>query len=611
MAELVTVSFSPVNKQVSVPKGTSVLDAIRQAAILFECICGGNGECNKCKVIFVKGSSDAGSPVSLHGLTPEEIKNNYCRACHTHVLGDCEFIIPVESRIFAPQILMSKVGGNPELSPLVAKYRLMPEQDAGHPVSSRSLRLDGYTGTRPHMTKEQHDSLLAAKRPVTVTITRSRDYPEVIALEDGDTREQNYGLALDLGTTTVVGVLVNLSDGSIRAQASSLNRQITLGEELLTRIHAARKPEGSATLQRLAVESINDVISQLTTSAVMDPSQINDVCISGNTVMEYLLVGKDCHDLELANIPVSRKPILIPARQIGIRVNPGAYVYCLPNVSRFVGGDAVGDVLASGMHTSKNLSLLIDLGTNGEVIMGNSDWLASVSCASGPAFEGAGISSGMRAMLGAIESVSIDPQNFSVSWTTVGDAPPRGICGSGIIDAAAAMARTGILDFTGKLVAGKPGVRAGPGGPEYMLVPKDKTATGRDIVITGQDMAYLMDSKAAVLGSIGVLLKKYRILISDIKSVYLAGAFGTFGDIKNVVRFGILPDFYCASFNGIGNGSLSGAYATLMSEKKRSTAQEVADKMVYIDLLTDADFIEEYSSAIYIPGKKEYFSREK
>lgn len=610
MAELVTVSFSPVNKQVSVPKGTTVLDAIRKTAILFESICGGNGECNKCKVIFVKGSSDTGSPLSLHGLTAEEIKNNYCRACHTHVLGDCEFIIPVESRIFAPQILMSNVGHNPELSPLVAKYRLMPEHDAGHSVSSRSLRLEGYTGTRPHMTKEQHDRLLAAKELVTVTITRSRDYPEVIAIEDGDTREQNYGLALDLGTTTVVGVLVNLSDGSIRAQASSLNRQITLGEELLTRIHAARKPEGSATLQRLAVESINDVISQLTPSAHVDPSHINDVCISGNTVMEYLLVGKDCHDLELANIPVSRKPILVHARQLGIGVNPGAYVYCLPNVSRFVGGDAVGDVLASGMHTSKDLSLLIDLGTNGEVILGNSEWLASVSCASGPAFEGAGVSSGMRAMLGAIESVSIDPQNFSVSWTTVGDAPPRGICGSGIIDVAAAMARTGILDFTGKLVAGKPGVLTGPEGPQYMLVPKDKTATGRDIVITGQDMAYLMDSKAAVLGSIGVLLKKYRILVSDIKNVYLAGAFGTFGDIKNVVRFGILPDFYSASFHGIGNGSLSGAYATLMSEKKRSTAQEVADKMVYIDLLTDADFIEEYSSAIYIPGKKEYFSRE-
>ncbi|MHB8164902.1 MAG: ASKHA domain-containing protein, partial [Methanoregula sp.] len=442
------------------------------------------------------------------------------------------------------------------------------------------------------------------------TITRTHHYPEVIAIEDGDTRELNYGLALDLGTTTVVGVLVNLSDGSIRAQASSLNRQITLGEELLTRIHAARKPEGSAMLQRLAVESINDVISQLTTSAVVDPSHINDVCISGNTVMEYLLVGKDCHDLELANIPVSRKPILITARQLGIGVNPGAYVYCLPNVSRFVGGDAVGDVLASGMHSLKDLSLLIDLGTNGEVILGNSDWLASVSCASGPAFEGAGVSSGMRAMLGAIESVSIDPQNFFVSWTTVGDAPPRGICGSGIIDAAAAMARAGILDFTGKLVSGKPGVRTGPEGPEYVLVPKDKTATGRDIVITGQDMVYLMDSKAAVLGSIGVLLKKYRILVSDIKNVYLAGAFGTFGDIKNVVRFGIMPDFFNASFRGIGNGSLSGAYATLMSEKKRSTAQEVADKMVYIDLLTEADFIEEYSAAIYIPGKKEYFSRE-
>jgi len=609
MADLVTVSFSPVNKQVSVPKGTTVLDAIRKAAILFECICGGNGECNKCKVIYVKGLSDFGSLLSLYGLTPEEIRNNYSRACHTHVLGDCEFIIPVESRIFAPRILMNNVSDNPEISPLVAKYRLLPAKDAGYSASSRSLRLDGYTGARPHMTKEQHEHLLNAKGPVTVTITRIHQYPEVIAIEAGDTREQNYGLALDLGTTTSVGMLVNLSDGNIRAKASSLNRQITLGEELLTRIHAAKEPEGRATLQRLAVESINDVIDQLITSAFVDPSFINDVCISGNTVMEYLLVGMDCHDLELANITVSRKPILIHARQLGIGVNPEAYVYCLPNVSRFVGGDAVGDVLASGMHASKDLSLLIDLGTNGEVILGNSDWLASVSCASGPAFEGAGISSGMRAMLGAIESVTIDPETFNVSWTTIGNAPPRGICGSGIIDAAATMTRAGILDFTGKIVVGKPGVRIGPGGPEYVLVTKDKTATGRDIVITVQDMAYLMDSKAAVLGSIGVLLKKYRIVVSDIKNVYLAGAFGAFADIKNVVCFGIIPDFYNASFHGIGNGSLSGAYATLMSDKKRSTAQEVADKMVYVDLLTDADFIEEYSSAIYIPGKKEYFSR--
>jgi uncharacterized 2Fe-2S/4Fe-4S cluster protein (DUF4445 family) len=607
MTDRVTVSFSPVNRQVSVPRGSTVLEAIRRAAILFESICGGKGECNKCKVIFVEGSCDAGTPESRHGLTAEEIGNNYCRACHTHVLGDCEFIIPVESRIFSPRILTNVMKVSSDPAPLVTKYLLLPVTGTGGQASSRSLRLEGYTGTRPHMTKEQHDRLVDARELVTVTITRSHHYPEVIAIEEGDTRTQNYGLALDLGTTTVVGVLVNLSDGTICAQASSLNRQITLGEELLTRIHAGKNPAGKSALQRLAVESINIVIYQLIASAGVDHSSVYDVCIGGNTVMEYLLVGKDAHDLELVNTVVSRKPIVVRAHTLGLGVHPEAYVYCLPNVSRFVGGDAVGDVVASGMQDGKALSLLIDLGTNGEVVLGNTDWLSSVSCASGPAFEGAGVSSGMRAMQGAIDSVTIDPEQLSVSVTTVGNVPPRGLCGSGLIDAAAAMAQAGILDFTGKIVEGKPGVRAGPDGPEYVLVPKEGTATGRDIIITSRDMAYLMDSKAAVLGSIGVLLKKYRVHVGDVKQVYLAGAFGTYANTKNIVRFGIIPDFYNAAFQGIGNGSLSGAYAALISGRNRLAAQDVATKMVYIDLLCDADFIEEYSSAIYIPGKKEYF----
>lgn len=608
MPDQVWVSFSPVNREVSVPHGTTVLEAIRRAAILFESICGGNGECNKCKVILVKGSCDAGSPLSLHGLTQDEIGHHYCRACHTHVLGDCEFIIPVESRIFAPQILMNNVAGKPELSPSVVKYQVLPGSTGTVTTVSRSLHLDGYTGTRPHMTREQQDRLLSANGLVTVSITRTHHYPEVIAIEEGDTRNQTWGVALDLGTTTVVGVLVNVVDGSICAQASSLNRQITLGEELLTRIHAAKKPEGKVMLQRLAVESINAVIDQLASSVAIDRSTIAELSISGNTVMEYLLLGKDCNDLELVNTVVSRKPIIIRARALGIAINSEAYVYCQPNVSRFVGGDAISDILASGLNCSKDLSLLIDLGTNGEVVLGNADWLASVSCASGPAFEGAGISSGMRAMQGAIESVNFNPQDNAISWKTIGNKKPRGICGSGIIDAAAAMAGAGILDFTGKLVAGKPGVRDGAEGLEFLLVDKDMTETGRDIVITSRDMTYLMDSKAAVLGSIGVLLKKYRIRVDQIKKVYLAGAFGAYANTKNIVRFGIIPDFFNASFHGIGNGSLSGAYAVLMSDKKRITAQEIADKMVYIDLMAESDFIEEYASAIYIPGKKEYFS---
>jgi uncharacterized 2Fe-2S/4Fe-4S cluster protein (DUF4445 family) len=259
------------------------------------------------------------------------------------------------------------------------------------------------------------------------------------------------------------------------------------------------------------------------------------------------------------------------------------------------------------MHRSEELSLLVDLGTNGEMIIGNADWLASVSCASGPAFEGAGITSGMRAMRGAIEHITIDPETGAAAWTTIGGQRPRGICGSGIIDAAAGMAAAGILDFTGRLVEGKPGVVEGENGLTYVLVPKNQSETGRDIVLTSQDMVYLMDSKAAACGAIGVLLKKYRIRPEDIRHVYLAGAFGAYTDLGSITRFGIIPRFINAEFHPIGNGSLAGAAATLLSEGKRKEAGTIAEKMVYIDLLVDVDFIEEYTAALYIPGKKEYF----
>jgi uncharacterized 2Fe-2S/4Fe-4S cluster protein (DUF4445 family) len=440
----------------------------------------------------------------------------------------------------------------------------------------------------------------------------------VMKIESGDTTGNNYGLAVDLGTTTVVGILVNLITGETCAQASALNRQITYGEELLTRIAAAKQPGGRARLQLAATESINAVITQLAAAATISPDAINDVCIAGNTVMHYLLQGYDAGILEIANADIPRTPTVVKARSLALQVNPDAYVYCLPDVSRFIGGDAVGDTVASGMYLSHELSLVVDLGTNGEVILGNAEWMASVSCASGPAFEGAGISSGLRAMKGAIDHVRIDPGSGKISWTTIGNERPKGICGSGIIDAAAAMVGAGILDFTGRLIEGKPGVRrrtqddvAGAGDPglEFVLVDMPGTATGRDIVITRDDLAYLMDSKAAACGSIGVLLKKYRIGVGDVRHVYLAGAFGAYADTAKVVKFGIIPDFFHAAIRQIGNGSLSGAASALVSLAKRRDAQSVARKMVYIDLLVDADFIEEYSSALHIPGKPEYFPR--
>ena len=607
MNDTVRVIFHPLNKVISIARGSKVLDAIRLAAIQFESICGGKGECGKCKVIFLHGSCTFNSPESTGKLSPDEIARNYCLACNTYITGNCEFIIPVESRIDAPQILKNFCWPEDILSPSTDKYRIAGGPMTQQPFGHRSIRLEGYNGERPHMSKPQQEWLASTRGPATVTISRTNGYPEVIGIEVGDTTGQNYGIAIDLGTTSVVGMLVNLANGKVCASASVLNRQITFGEELITRIAAVKDVGGRETLQMAAMDSINGVIDQMAAEIPVDVTTINDVCIAGNTVMIYLLTGRDPSILELANAEIPRVPIILKAQDLRLSANPHAYVYCLPNVSRFVGGDAVGDVVVSGMHVSRDLSLLIDLGTNGEVVFGNEDWLASASCASGPAFEGAGITSGMRAMRGAIDHVSIDPTTAQVSFTTIGNEQPKGICGSGIIDAAAGMAGSGILDFTGKLIEGKPGVRRGDEGPEFVLVPKENTATGRDISITRQDMAYLMDSKAAVCGAIGVLMKKYRISVGDVRHVYLAGAFGAYADIHNVVAFGIIPRFFNAEFHPISNGALSGAYAALLSQKRRREAESVAKKMVYIDLLIDSDFIEEYSAAIYIPGKKDYF----
>lgn len=610
MTEMCRVIFHPMEKEVMVEPGSTVLAAVRAAAIQVESICGGKGECNKCKVIHVQGDCDAGESGAVRGLTDEEISKKYCRACQTHILGHSEFAIPVESRIDSPKILKNHYECVPEFAPSVTKHLLVTSHQHNHAASQRSLKLEGYQGTRPHMTPDQRHQLTTAETPLTVTITRSDGYPVVMAIEDGDTTARDYGIALDLGTTTVVGVLIDLNSGKVCAEASVLNRQIAFGEELLTRIAVAKKPAGMMKLQAAAVESINAVIGQLASTAGITPPDIVDICIAGNTVMAWLLLARDPGILEMANAEISRAPVVVKAGSLGIAVHPEARVFCLPNVSRFVGGDAVGDIVTSGMDTAGELSLVVDLGTNGEVILGNADWLASASCASGPAFEGAGISSGMRAMKGAIDHVTIDPASGDVSWTTIGNTLPRGICGSGLIDAAAAMVAAGILDFTGRLVEGRPGVRRDAAGPEFVLVPKEKTATGKDILITRDDMAYLMDSKAAACGSIGVLMKKYRVGVGAVRHVYLAGAFGAYTDIKKIIAFGIIPDFYQAEFHQIGNGSLSGACAALLSTKKRLEACEIAKKMVYIDLLVDADFIEEYAAAVYIPGKPDYFPRQ-
>ncbi|UCE29887.1 MAG: DUF4445 domain-containing protein [Candidatus Bathyarchaeota archaeon] len=600
-----------MNKEVTVKRGSVLLNAMRDAGIQIESICGGKGECGKCKVLLVKGEASYSSSKHENFLSKEEISEGNRLACQIRVLTDSEFAVPVESLVANPKILVGTKMSIERLDPASKKYLVLPSSTRDD--KPRLIRLEGYSGPTPEVSDEIFNRLFSMEpeQAITATLSRTNTPPEIINIEPNDRTNSNYGLAIDVGTTTIVALLADLTNGQVLGQASTLNRQVTYGETLLTRIAFSRKTkDGLQRLQQAAVQSINDLLEKLALNAGIKNEEITSVSAGGNTVMNHLLAGSDVDYLWFvdANDKVSRHPIIRKAKDIGLHANSEAYVYCLPNVSRFLGGDATGDVIASGMHGSDETSLLVDMGTNGEIILGNKNWLVSCSVASGPAFEGAGVRFGMRGMRGGIEHVRINRESFKAEYSVIGNVLPKGICGSGIIDAAAEMFSVGVLDFRGKIVEGRtPLVRKGRDGLEYVLVPEEKTAVSRDIVITQRDMDYIMDSKGATCGGIMVLMKKFKLSIYDVKNLYLAGAFGAYTNLGNATKLGIFPEFPNAKVHPIGNGSLSGAYKTLLSMTKRDEAKAVALNMLYIDLLVDVMFAETYSDSIYIPGPKELF----
>lgn len=605
----IRVLFNPISRELFAEKGDTLLDRMREEGVHIEAICGGKGFCGKCKVILEKGKVKKKSTIPDKLLSEAELENGYHLACMVSLIEDCVFTIPAESRIEDPKILISTELEIPELKPAVTKYRLSQKTKSSNSLmlSVRKLDLEGYTGTIPRISDDVYEKISKLGEDVTVSVTKTNGFPEIINAEAGDTKDKNYGIAIDVGTTTLVAILVDLNTGTIIGRNSAMNSQITYGEDLVTRTAIARNQEGLRKLQKTVVDSLNEVILGLLEAAGINPSEVNDITVGGNTVMNHLFAGLESGYLEIANVEVSRDAIILKAKEVGLAVNPESYVYCLPNVSRFLGGDAVGDVIASGMHMSDEMSLMVDMGTNGEIVFGNEDWLFSCSCASGPAFEGEGVRHGMRAAVGGIDHVTIDPDTKKAQVSVLGDAPAKGICGSGLIDLIAEVFKTGIMDFSGKFVAGTSYVREGKWGLEYLVVPAEKTSLGRDIVLTQADLDYVIDSKAAACGAITVLMKKLRIGIEDTKNIYLAGAFGTFTNLESATGMGIFPEFPNGEYHPLGNGSLSGAYATLLSTDKRKEAAEVAKRMVYVDLLVDLEFIEEYSKALYIPGDKAYF----
>jgi uncharacterized 2Fe-2S/4Fe-4S cluster protein (DUF4445 family) len=617
------VTFQPDGRTVAGEAGQTLLDAAQAAGVPLNSICGGRGICQRCRVQVVEGTAD----VDAAGRVPggDEIL-----ACLTRLTGDLTVTVPVTSRIEGEQILLGTERG-------VGPFLPMPDEAAAAlprtaalfvpsplafalPMELPPPTLHDCVSDLQRVTRELRRrrnirdvhiplevlramprTLRQADWNVTAILTRRNGGYELADLLPGTAGGRACGVAVDVGTTTIVVHLVDLERGATLGAAAALNRQVAHGDDVISRIIHAGEPGGLDRLRSAALDTVNLLIGGLAhTHGVARDEIIGAVC-AGNTTMLHLLLGLPPAEIRREPyIPVATMPADYRAGEVGLHVHPRAVVAAMPGVSSYVGGDITADVLASGMDRTEELSMLIDVGTNGETVIGNRDFLVCCACSAGPAFEGGGITWGMRAARGAIQRVEITPDG-ALHWTTIGGVPPRGICGSGLVDLLAELLRAGFMDRAGGLRPDAPGVRQGPDGLEIVVAPAPESASGRDIVLTAADIENLLRAKAAVYAGAALLARRVGIDVADLQRIYVAGGFGTYLDIGKAIRIGLLPDVPQERVTFIGNGSVTGAKMALLSYEVWRHAAEVAQKMTYRELSTDAAFMEEYVSATFLP----------
>jgi uncharacterized 2Fe-2S/4Fe-4S cluster protein (DUF4445 family) len=420
---------------------------------------------------------------------------------------------------------------------------------------------------------------------------------------------QLYGVAIDIGTTTVTIYLVDLLTGEAVDSAAEYNRQIARGEDVISRIIYASKNEGLGELGDLVRGTINELIARLAQRNHVAPQHIYKAAMAGNTTMMHLFLGLPPASIRLTPyIPTVNHPLPLLASDLGLDIHPLATVDCLPGVAAYVGADITAGVLASGVAEAEALTLFIDVGTNGEMVLGNRDWMVTCACSAGPAFEGAGVTCGMRATRGAIEEVWINSRTFEPTYRVIGETKPKGICGSGLISLVAELFITGAVDKGGNFnvnadarSAATPRLRPGEHGPEYVVAWADESGTGRDIVLTKVDVDNLLRAKAAIYAGLHVLAQSVGVALADAERVLIGGAFGKYLNVEKAVQIGLLPDLPWERFQFLGNTAVMGAYMALLSRAARAQIKAIAEKMTYIELSADNTFYDAFTSALFLP----------
>ncbi len=632
-----SVQFDSLDKPILVPTGTLISEAAHLAGVEIGQPCGGQGRCGRCTVQVTSGTVRRRSALRL---TAEDIKQGFALACQTVIEGDVTISVPPQEKIerrLATERHVAEItppiGYNPDLDQTMHRVVLRMSPPSLDNQTDDLSRLQ--TALRLQAGLTQVDVSLATLRRLG-GILRQADWDVTAVVEIlGSTGsgimherlvalfprvvfddEPLWGVAIDIGTTTVTLWLVDLMTGEVFAQAAEYNGQIARGEDVISRIIFSSTEGGLEEMQRRIVETINNLLEQVCKRANANPFEIVKATVAGNSTMLHLFLAIPAAQIRLA--PFITAANHIPralAHEIGIHLHPEATVDCLPCVASYVGGDISAGVFASNMDDSETLTLFIDVGTNGEIVLGNREWLMTCACSAGPAFEGAGVLHGMRATQGAIEEVWIAgpnaPHPYEATYRVIGGVIPKGICGSGLISLLAEMFITGVVDKGGSinldLASVNPRIRQGEHGPEYVVAwgsqGKDgnELAPAHDIVITNVDIDNLKRAKAAIYAGFKVLAESAGVPLELIEQFLIGGSFGKYVNIEKAIQIGLLPDMPWETFQFLGNTSVRGAYYALLDWKAREKIADIANRMTYIELSADNSFYEAFTSALFLP----------
>jgi uncharacterized 2Fe-2S/4Fe-4S cluster protein (DUF4445 family) len=622
-----TVTFSTASGAapipVQAPEGALISEAAALAGLEIGQPCGGQGRCGRCAVQVISGTVRRRSMLRL---SADEVTQGYALACQTVLQGDAAIFIPAQEKI-ERRLATDRVAREVSVPEGYAIDRTQTVRRYNLSITPPSLddQTDDWSRLQTAL-KIQHSigpvsASLSVLRRMGAAL-RAGDWQVCLVIEHPSLEDLSSGrivailpgsrladsplwaAAIDIGTTTVTFWLVDLLTGKVEAQAADYNGQIARGEDVISRIVAASREGGVDDLQTRVVETINRLSTAACLQAGADPLEICKATVAGNPTMIHLLLAIPADSVRLTPfVPAVNLPGAITAGELGLAFCPDALIDCLPGVASYVGADITAGVLSSGMADTDELTLFIDVGTNGEIVLGSREWLMTCACSAGPAFEGAGVKDGMRATAGAIDEVWVNADSGEAHIHTIGGGKPRGICGSGLIALVAELFLAGILDKGGNfnLQHSSERVRASAQGGEYVVAWGRESESGEDIVLTRVDVDNLMRAKAAIYAGFHVLADKVGLSLDDVQQMAIGGSFGKYINIEKAIQIGLLPDLAWEKFRFLGNTAIKGAYFVLLGEKERQTVRDDAVRMTYVELCADNSFYEAFTSALFLP----------